>query len=166
LFLLEAFSFCPRLPSFPNMPLRERIDNEVKDAMRAGDARRRDALRLLTAALKQKEVDERKSLTDADVVAVIDKMIKQRRDSVAQFEQGGRADLVEKENFEIAVLQGYMPAALSEADVETQIAQAIAETGAKGPADMGKVMGALRGRLAGRADMGKVSARVKARLAG
>jgi uncharacterized protein YqeY len=148
------------------MPLRERIDNDVKDAMRAGDARRRDALRLLTAALKQKEVDERKSLTDADVVAVIDKMIKQRRDSVTQFEQGGRADLVEKENFEIAVLQGYMPAALSEADVEVEIAQAIAETGAQGPADMGKVMGALRGRLAGRADMSKVSARVKAKLAG
>ena len=134
--------------------------------MRAGDARRRDALRLLTAALKQKEVDERKPLTDADVVAVIDKMIKQRRDSVAQFERGGRADLVDNENFEIAVLQTYMPAALSEAEVETEIQQAIAETGAKGPADMGKVMSALRGRLAGRADMGKVSARVKARLAG
>jgi uncharacterized protein YqeY len=148
------------------MPLRERIDDDVKGAMRAGDARRRDALRLLTAALKQKEVDERKSLTDADIVSVIDKMIKQRRDSVTQFEQGGRADLAEKENFEIAVLQGYMPAALSDADIEAQIDQAIAETGAKGPADMGKVMGALRGRLAGRADMGKVSARVKGRLAG
>ena len=134
--------------------------------MRAGDAKRRDALRLLTAALKQKEVDERKPLTDADVVAVIDKMIKQRRDSMAQFEQGGRADLVDNENFEIAVLQTYMPAALSEAEIEAEIQQAIAEAGAKGPADMGKVMGALRGRLAGRADMGKVSARVKAKLVG
>ena len=134
--------------------------------MRAGDAKRRDALRLLTAALKQKEVDERKPLTDADVVAIIDKMVKQRRDSIAQFEQGGRADLVDKENFEIGVLQTYMPAALSEAEVEAEIQQAIDETGAKGPADMGKVMGALRGRLAGRADMGKVSARVKAKLVG
>ncbi len=134
--------------------------------MRAGDAQRRDALRLLTAALKQKEVDERKSLTDADVVAVIEKMVKQRRDSVAQFERGGRADLVDKENFEIAVLQAYMPAALSDADVDAEIAEAIAQTGAKGPADMGKVMGVLKGRLAGRADMGKVSARVKTKLAG
>jgi uncharacterized protein len=148
------------------MSLRERIDNDVKAAMRAGDAKRRDALRLLTAALKQKEVDERKSLTDADAVAIIDKMVKQRRDSIAQFEQGGRADLVDKENFEIGVLQTYMPAALSEAEVEAEIQQAIDESGAKGPADMGKVMGALRGRLAGRADMAKVSARVKANLAG
>jgi uncharacterized protein YqeY len=148
------------------MPLRERIENDVKDAMRAGDARRRDALRLLTAALKQKEVDERKPLTDSDVVAVIDKMIKQRRDSVAQFEQGGRADLVEKENFEIALLQAYMPAALSDAEIDAAIAETISGTGAKGPADMGKVMGALKGRLAGRADMGKVSARVKAKLTG
>jgi uncharacterized protein YqeY len=147
------------------MPLRESIDHDVKAAMRSGDARRRDALRLLTAALKQKEVDDRKSLSDADVVSVIDKMIKQRRDSVAQFEQGGRVDLVEKENFEISVLQAYMPAALSDADIEAEIAQAISETGAKGPADMGKVMGALRGRLAGRADMSKVSACVKAKLA-
>lgn len=148
------------------MPLRERIDTDVKDAMRAGDTRRRDALRLLTAALKQKEVDERKALTDADVVAVIDKMVKQRRDSVAQFERGGRADLADKENFEIGVLQAYMPQALSDADVDAEIAQAISQTGAKGPADMGKVMGALKGRLAGRADMGKVSAQVKARLSG
>jgi uncharacterized protein len=148
------------------MPLREQIDNDVKDAMRAGDTRRRDALRLLTAALKQKEVDERKTLGDADVVAVIDKMIKQRRDSVTQFEQGGRADLVEKENFEIAVLQAYMPAALSDAEIDSAIAEAIAASGAKGPADMGKVMGALKGRLAGRADMSKVSGRVKAKLAG
>jgi hypothetical protein len=148
------------------MSLRERIDNDVKAAMRAGDAKRRDALRLLTAALKQKEVDERKSLADADVVAVIDKMIKQRHDSVAQFELGGRADLADNENFEIAVLQTYMPAALSEDEIEAEIRQAVTETGAKAPADMGKVMTALRSRLAGRADMGKVSVRVKAKLAG
>jgi uncharacterized protein len=148
------------------MALRETIDNDVKNAMRAGDTRRRDALRLLTAALKQKEVDERKTLSDADVVAVIEKMIKQRRDSVAQFEQGGRADLVEKENFEIAVLQAYMPAALSDAEIDSAIGEAIAETGAKGPADMGKVMGVLKSRLAGRADMSKVAGRVKAQLAG
>ncbi|MGZ8267349.1 MAG: GatB/YqeY domain-containing protein [Burkholderiales bacterium] len=148
------------------MSLRERINNDLKDAMRAGDARRRDASRLLTAGLKQKEVDERKTLTDADVVAVIDKMIKQRRDSVTQFQQGGRADLVENENFEISVLQTYMPAALSDEDIDAAIAAAIAEAGAKGPADMGKVMGPLKGKLAGRADMAKVSARVKAKLAG
>jgi uncharacterized protein YqeY len=148
------------------MSLRERINNDLKDAMRAGDARRRDALRLLTAGLKQKEVDERKTLTDSDVVAVIDKMIKQRRDSVTQFQQGGRADLVENENFEISVLQTYMPAALSDEDIDAAIAAAISEAGAKGPADMGKVMGPLKGKLAGRADMAKVSARVKAKLAG
>jgi uncharacterized protein YqeY len=148
------------------MALRERIDDDVKAAMRAGDAKRRDALRLLTAALKQKEVDERKSLADADVIAVVDKMIKQRRDSVAQFEQGGRADLADHENFEIAVLQAYMPAALSEAEIAAEIQQAVAASGATGPSDMGKVMSALRTRLAGRADMGKVSAQVKARLTG
>jgi uncharacterized protein len=147
------------------MSLRERINDDVKTAMRAGDTRRRDALRLLTAALKQKEVDERKTLTDADVVGVIDKMIKQRRDAMAQFEQGGRADLVEKENFEISVLETYMPAALSDDEVDAAIAEVIAQTGAKAPADMGKVMGALRPKLAGRADMAKVSARVKAKLA-
>ncbi len=134
--------------------------------MRAGDARRRDALRLLTAALKQKEVDERKVLTDADVVSVIDKMVKQRRDSIAQFQQGGRTDLADNENFEISVLQKYLPEALTDGEVDTAIAAAIAESGAMGPADMGKVMGALKARLAGRADMAKVSARVKAKLAG
>jgi uncharacterized protein YqeY len=146
------------------MSLRDRINDEVKDAMRAGDTRRRDALRLLTAALKQKEVDDRKALTDADVVAVIDKMIKQRRDAVTQFEQGGRPDLVEKENYEISVLQTYMPAALGDDEIEVAIAEVIAQTGAKGSADMGKVMAALRPKLAGRADMAKVSGRVKARL--
>ena len=148
------------------MPLRDQINDDLKTAMREGDASRRDALRLLTAALKQKEVDERKALADADVVAIIEKMMKQRRDSIAQFDQGGRADLAEKERFEISVLERYMPAALSEAEIDGAIAEAIAEAGAKGPADMGKVMGPLKAKLAGRADMSKVSARVKAKLAG
>jgi uncharacterized protein YqeY len=148
------------------MPLRDQINEELKNAMRSGDARRRDALRLLTAALKQKEVDERKTLLDTDVVAIIEKMIKQRRDSIAQFEQGGRTDLAETEQFEISVLERYMPQALSDEEVDAAIAAAIAEVGAKGPADMGKVMGPLKAKLAGRADMGKVSGRVKARLAG
>lgn len=148
------------------MPLRDQINDELKAAMRGGDTRRRDALRLLTAALKQKEVDERKTLADADVVAIIEKMIKQRRDSISQFEQGGRADLAETEQFEISVLERYMPQALSEDEVEAAIAAAIAEVGAKAPADMGKVMGPLKAKLAGRADMGEVSARVKAILAG
>ena len=146
--------------------LRDRINDELKNAMRAGDSRRRDALRLLTAALKQKDVDERKTLTDADVVAVIDKMIKQRRDSISQFEKGGRSDLADKEQFEISVLEAYMPAAMGDDEVDAAIAAAIAETGAKAPSDMGKVMGPLKAKLAGRADMGKVSARVKAKLAG
>jgi uncharacterized protein YqeY len=146
--------------------LRDRINDELKDAMRAGDARRRDALRLLTAALKQKEVDERKSLTDSDIVAIIDKMIKQRRDSIAQFEKGGRADLVDKEQFEISVLERYMPQAFSDAEIDAAIAAAIAETGAKAQSDMGKVMGPLKARLAGRADMAKVSGRVKSKLTG
>lgn len=134
--------------------------------MRAGEARRRDALRLLLAALKQREVDERKELTDADVVAIIDKMIKQRRESIAQFEKGGRQDLAQNERFELDLLQTYMPQALSEAEIAAAVVEAVAATGAKAPSDMGKVMGALKGRLAGRADMGKVSALVKAKLAG
>lgn len=148
------------------MSLRDQINDELKAAMRSGDAPRRDALRLLTSALKQKEVDERKTLLDADIVAIIEKMIKQRRDSIAQFERGGRADLADRENYEISVLEHYMPQALSEADIEAAIAAVIAEVGASAPADMGKVMGPLKTRLAGRADMGKVSARVKSRLAG
>lgn len=144
--------------------LRDRIDSDVKDAMRAGDARRRDALRLLLAAVKQKEVDERRSLSDADVIAVVDKMIKQRRDAIAQFEQGGRSDLAEAEQFEISVLEQYMPAALSDAEIDAEIEAAMAGSGAQTPADMGKVMAILKSRLAGRADMSKVSARVKARL--
>ena len=148
------------------MSLRDQINDELKDAMRSGDTRRRDALRLLTAALKQREVDDRKALADGDVTATIDKMIKQRRDSITQFEKGNRPDLAEKEQFEISVLERYMPQALSEAEIEAAIAAAIAESGAKAPADMGKVMGVLKAALAGRADMAKVSARVKSKLAG
>ena len=146
------------------MSLRERINDELKGAMRTGDTRRRDALRLLSAALKQKEVDERKALGDSDVVSIIDKMIKQRRESIAQFQKGNRPDLVENEQFEISVLGAYMPQALSEAEIDEAIKIAIAQAGAKGPADMGKVMGPLKVQLAGRADMSKVSARVRAQL--
>jgi uncharacterized protein YqeY len=147
------------------MPLREQITSDMKEAMRAGDTRKRDAIRLLTAALKQKEVDERVTLSDTDVVAIIDKMIKQRRDSIAQFEKGGRQDLADNEKFELGVLQVYMPQALSEAEISDIITASIAESGAKGPADMGKVMAVLKPRLAGRADMSKVSGLVKAKLA-
>lgn len=147
------------------MSLKTRISEDVKTAMRAGDAKRRDALRLLLAALKQREVDERKELADADVIAVVEKMIKQRRDSIAQFEQGGRQDLADVEKFEVGVLQAYMPQAMSDAEVESAVAAAIQESGAKSAADMGKVMAALKPRLAGRADMGKVSGLVKVKLA-
>jgi uncharacterized protein YqeY len=146
--------------------LKDRINEDVKAAMRGGDAARRDALRLLLAALKQREVDERRDLADADVVAVIERMVKQRRESIAQFEKGGRQDLAKGEQFELAVLQAYLPQGLSDAEVEAAVAEAIAAAGAKSPSDMGKVMGALKGKLAGRADMARVSALVKARLAG
>ena len=146
------------------MSLKARISDEVKAAMRSGDARRRDALRLLLAALKQREVDERKDLADADVVATIEKLIKQRRESIAQFEKGGRLDLVQNEQFELDLLQTYMPQALSDAEIAAAVAEAIAAAGAKSPSDMGKVMAALKGKLAGRADMGKVSSLVKAKL--
>ena len=146
------------------MSLKARINDDVKAAMRAGDAARRDALRLLLAAVKQREVDERRELTDADVVSVIDRMIKQRRESIAQFEKGGRQDLAQKEQFELGLLQGYMPQAVSDAEIATAVAEAISATGAKAPADMGKVMAALKAKLAGRADMSKVSVLVKAKL--
>jgi len=148
------------------MSLKTQINDDVKTAMRGGDARRRDALRLLLSALKQREVDERKELADADVVAVIDKMLKQRRESIAQFEKGGRQDLAQNEHFEIGIFQSYMPQALSDAEIEAAIAEALTATGAKAPSDMGKVMGVLKGKLAGRADMTKVSALVKTKLAG
>jgi uncharacterized protein YqeY len=138
----------------------------MKSAMRAGDSRRRDAIRLLQAALKQREVDERIELDDAAVIAVIEKMLKQRRDSIAQYEAAHRHDLADAEKFEVNVLQGYMPSALSDAEVDAAIAEAVSAAGAKGPQDMGKVMAILKPRLSGRADMGKVSTLVKARLAG
>ncbi len=146
------------------MSLKTRINDDLKAAMRGGDARRRDALRLLLAALKQREVDERKELSDGDVVGAVEKLIKQRRESITQFEKGGRQDLVEGERYELGVLQAYMPEALSDADIAAAISEALAATGAKAPADMGKVMGVLKGSLAGRADMSKVSALVKAKL--
>ena len=148
------------------MSLKNRINDDVKAAMRGGDARRRDALRLLLAAVKQREVDERKELTDADIVGVIERMIKQRRESIAQFEKGGRQDLAQNEQFELELLQGYMPQALSDAEIAAAVAEAISAAGASSPADMGKVMGALKGKLAGRADMSRVSALVKSKLAG
>jgi uncharacterized protein YqeY len=130
------------------MSLKTRINDDVKAAMRAGDARRRDALRLLLAALKQREVDERKELADGDVVAVIEKMIKQRRDSITQFEQGGRQDLADVEKFELSVLQVYMPQALSDAEIEAAVSTAIRDAAAKGMADMGKVSALVKARLA------------------
>ncbi len=148
------------------MALRDQINDDLKAAMRGGDAARRDTIRLLTAALKQREVDERKTLTDADVLAVIEKMIKQRRDSISQFEQGGRQDLADKEKQELQLLQAYMPQAMGDDEIAAVIAAAVTETGAAGPADMGKVMALVKSRLAGRADMGKVSAAVKACLSG
>ncbi len=147
------------------MGLRDQINDDLKAAMRGGDAARRDTIRLLTAALKQREVDERKALTDADVLAVIEKMIKQRRDSITQFEQGGRQDLADKEKQELVLLQAYMPQAMGDDEIAAAVAAAIAGSGAAGPADMGKVMAVLKPKLAGRADMGKVSAAVKAHLA-
>ncbi len=146
------------------MTMREQINDDLKAAMRGGEVARRDTIRLLLAALKQREVDERKVLTDADVLGIIEKMIKQRRDSIAQFEQGGRQDLADREKQELALLQAYMPQALGEQEIAAAVAAAIAETGAGGPADMGKVMAVLKPKLAGRADMSKVSAAVKAQL--
>jgi len=146
------------------MALKDRITDDMKAAMRAKDAPRLSAIRMLTAAIKQREVDERKDLSDADVVGIVDKLLKQRRDSIEQFEKGGRQDLADQEKFEATVLAAYMPQALSEAEVADAIAVAIAEAGAKSPADMGKVMALLKPRLAGKADMSKVSAQVKAKL--
>jgi uncharacterized protein YqeY len=147
------------------MSLKERIAQDVKAAMLAKDNPKRDTLRLLQAAVKQKEVDERIELDDAGVVAVLDKMIKQRKDSIAAFEQGARQDLADKEQAELAVLQIYLPTRLSAEEVAAEVRAIVAELGAKGPGDMGKVMGAVKARLAGKADMGAVSAAVKAALA-
>ncbi len=148
------------------MSLKERITEDMKAAMRARDSARLGAIRLLLAAIKQREVDERIVLTDSDIVAIIDKMIKQRRDSITQFEAGKREDLAAAERFEIEVLSAYMPKALGAEEIATAIDRAIAETGAQGMAGMGKVMALLKPQLAGRADLTQVSALVKARLAG
>ncbi len=144
------------------MGLKEQITEDMKAAMRAKDTQKLGTIRLLTAAMKQKEVDERIELTDAHIVAIIDKMIKQRRDSITQFEAGGRQDLADTEKAELAVLSTYMPASLSDEEIAAEVKAATA--GATGPQDMGKVMNALRPKLAGRADMTKVSAMVKAAL--
>jgi uncharacterized protein YqeY len=146
------------------MSLREQINDDLKAAMRGGEVARRDTIRLLLSALKQREVDERKVLTDADVLGIIEKMLKQRRDSISQFEQGGRQDLADKEKQELALLQAYMPQALSDAEIAAAVVAAVAETGAAAPSDMGKVMAVLKPKLAGRADMTKVSAAVKGQL--
>ncbi len=148
------------------MLLRAQVSEDMKTAMRAKDAPRLSAIRLLLASLKQREVDERIELTDTDVLAIIGKMIKQRRESIEQFEKGGRKDLADKEQFEIGVLQGYMPAAMSVAEVDAAVTEAISSSGARLMADMGKVMALLKPVLAGRTDMGKVSALVKTRLSG
>ena len=148
------------------MSLKAQITEDMKTAMRAKDSERLGTIRLLQAAMKQKEVDERVTLDDAAVVAIVDKLIKQRKDSIAAFEGAGRQDLADKEKAEMAVLQAYLPARMSEAEVTAAVQAIVAEVGAKGPGDMGKVMGVVKTRLAGKADMGQVSAAVKAALAG
>ena len=147
------------------MSLKLQITEDMKTAMRAKDAARLGAIRLLLAAMKQREVDERIELSDADIIAIIEKMLKQRRDSISQFEAANRQELADAEKFEVEVLQAYMPQALSEAEVAAAVDEAVAASGAKSPQEMGKVIGLLKPKLAGRADMGKVSALVKARLA-
>lgn len=146
------------------MSLKQQITEDMKTAMRAKDTARLGAVRLLLAAMKQREVDERIELTDADVVAIIEKMNKQRRDSISQYEAAGRQDLADVEKFEMSVLAAYMPQQLGEAEITKAVVEAIAATGAAGQQDMGKVMGLLKSSLAGRADMGKVSALIKAQL--
>ncbi|MGB1109181.1 MAG: GatB/YqeY domain-containing protein [Gammaproteobacteria bacterium] len=144
--------------------LKAKITADMKAAMKAGDKARLGTIRLALAAIKQKEVDERRDMSDADVLAVIDKMVKQRRDSISQFTDAGRQDLADKEEAEVVVLQDYLPQALSEAELDDIIRQAIADTGAESIKDMGKVMGQVKPKAQGRADMGQVSGRVKALL--
>lgn len=149
------------------MTLKDRITDDMKDAMRAKAAARLSTIRLLLAAIKQREVDERKTLTDADVVAVIDRMVKQRKDSITQFDAGNRPDLANAERAELTILEAYLPQRMSDAEIDAAVDAAIASAraaGASGPALMGKVMAALKPQIAGRADMAQVSAKVKARL--
>ena len=148
------------------MPLKERITDDMKAAMRSGEKTRLGVIRMITAAIKQREVDERISLDDGQVLAVLEKMIKQRKESMTQFQAGNRQDLVDKESAEIALLQGYLPAALSDAEIDTLIGAAISATGAASIKDMGKVMGLVKGKAAGRADMAAVGAKIKAKLGG
>ena len=148
------------------MSLKERITDDMKAAMRAKDSERLGTIRLLTAAMKQKEVDDRVELDDAMVIAILDRMLKQRKDSIEAFEKAARQDLADKEIAEVKVLQAYLPARLSADEVAAEVKAIVAELGAKGPGDMGKVMGAVKTRLAGKADMGQVSAAVKTALAG
>lgn len=146
------------------MALKERITEDMKTAMRAGEKDRLATIRLVLAAIKQREVDERITLDDTQVLAVLEKMIKQRKEAIAQFEAGGRADLVAKESAEITVLQTYLPAQMSDAEIDALITEAMAATGASSVKDMGKVMGVVKAKAQGRADMGAVSARIKQKL--
>lgn len=148
------------------MSLKEQIIEDMKAAMRAKDSERLGTIRLLTAAMKQKEVDERVELDDAMVVAIVDKLIKQRKDSIEAFTKADRMDLADKESAELVVLQAYLPARMSADEINAAVAKIVADLGAKGPGDMGKVMGAVKAQLTGKADMGAVSAAVKAALAG
>ncbi|MHB8816498.1 MAG: GatB/YqeY domain-containing protein [Steroidobacteraceae bacterium] len=147
------------------MTLKERITEDMKSAMRAGEKERLGTIRLALAAIKQREVDERIMLDDGQVLAVLEKMIKQRKEAITQFQAGGRADLVAKESAEVSILEGYLPARMSDAELDTLIAGAIASSGATSAKDMGKVMALVKSQAQGRADMGAVSARVKAKLA-
>jgi uncharacterized protein len=148
------------------MSLKSKITEDMKTAMKAREAQRLSAIRLLLAAIKQREVDERKELSDGEIVSVVEKMIKQRRDSISQFQAANRRDLVDAETFELNLLSAYLPKRLTDAEIAEEVSAAIAQTGAKGVPEMGKVMGVLKGKLAGRADLGKVSALVKAKLTG
>lgn len=146
------------------MSLKQKITDDMKAAMRAGNVKQRDTIRLLQAAIKQREVDERITLDDAAIIAVIDKMLKQRKDSIAQYEAAQRFDLADAEKAEVTILSAYMPQALTDAEIDALVASAIATSGAEGMQAMGKVMAILKPQLAGRADMGKVSALIKAKL--
>jgi len=148
------------------MSLKDKITQDMKDTMKSGDKERLGVIRLILSALKQREVDERIVLDDSQILSVLDKMLKQRRESVTQFTQGNRKDLADKEEAEIKVIQGYMPAQLSEAELDKMVADAVAESGAASVKDMGKVMGILKPKVAGKADMSAVSAKIKAKLGG
>jgi uncharacterized protein YqeY len=146
------------------MSLKAKLTDDMKAAMKGGDKERLGTIRLVNAAIKQREVDERIMLDDTQVLAVLEKMLKQRRDSITQFEAAGRTDLADKEKAEVAVIQAYLPAQMTPAEVDAAIATAIAESGATGPKDMGKVMGLAKAKVAGRTDMGKLSELIKAKL--